>query len=197
MRTVVRLLVTLSLVAAMVALAGVAHAACHAFTVEVDPSTGAEGQTVTVTIRRDRDVRPSSVRVRTVEVTATGGADYTELDERVQFTEGTEQTRQVDILDDEAPEDDETFEIELSEGQGCEINQNFTYDSATVTIDDDDAPAAESPAPEQTPTEAAATSDETAEDDLPDTGAGGPLAIVGLLVLLAAGGFLGRGRSAR
>lgn len=212
-RTVARMLVILSLAATMVLpLAGVAHAACHAFTVEADPSTAGEGQTVTVTIRRDADVQPSSVRVRTVEVTATGGSDYTPMDERVEFTEGTEQTRQIDILDDDATEDSETFEIELSEGQGCEVNQNFSYDSATVTVEDDDAAAAEEPPAAQEPaaeepaaqepaaedqTPAEETSDAGTADELPETGTDGSLVVLGLLGLAVGGGLVRRVGGAR
>lgn len=177
-----------------------ASAACHAFTVEADPSVPDEGATVTVTIRRDADVQPSSVRVRTVDETATGGSDYTPLDERVEFTDGTEQTREIDILDDGTSEDDETFVIELSEGEGCEVNQSFTYDSVTVTIQDDD-PA----------TDESSTADESADDDqtqeqdeaqeqgtagdMPDTG--GAFAGVGLLGVLAAEVLLRRRRRNR
>lgn len=207
-RTVTRMLVILSLAATMVLpLAGVAHAACHAFTVEADPSAPGEGQTVTVTIRRDADVQPSSVRVRTVDGTATGGSDYTPMDERVEFTEGTEQTRQIDVLDDDATEDSETFEIELSEGQGCEVNQSFSYDSATVTIEDDDAAAAEEPATEEQATEEQAPADEQAPaeetsdagttDELPETGTDGALVVVGLLGLAVGGGLLRRLGGAR
>lgn len=198
-RTALRLFVPAATVTALITVAtGPAAAACHAFTVEVDPATPAEGETVTVTIRRDAAVNPSSVRVRTVEGTATGGADYAELDERVEFDTGTEQTRTVDVLDDDAQEDDETFDIELSEGEGCEVNPDFTYDSATVTIQDDD------PAPgdgdTDTGTDGATATDgatdtgdssqttdqqETATDDLPRTG-GGSLAALGLPVLLGA-----------
>lgn len=207
-RRAARLLVTLSLAAAMMSpLAGVAHAACHAFTVEADPSTPTEGQTVTVTIRRDADVQPSSVRVRTVDGTATGGADYTALDERVEFTEGTEQIREIDILDDDATEDSETFEIELSEGEGCEVNQSFTYDSATVTIEDDDvpaepsdteeSPAAEEPAAEEQTPDAEETSDAASDDELPETGSDGSLVLIGLLGLVLGGGLLRRTRGVR
>lgn len=213
-RTVARLSVILSLAAAMVLpLAGTAHAACHAFTVEADPSAPGEGQTVTVTIRRDADVQPSSVRVRTVDGTATGGSDYTPMDERVEFTDGTEQTRQIDVLGDDATEDSETFEIELSEGEGCEVNQNFTYDSATVTIEDDDAAAepsetAGSPAPEESPAadepaageqtpDAEETSDAASDDELPETGSDGFLVLIGLLGLVLGSGLLRRTRAPR
>lgn len=196
-RTALRLFVPAATVTALIAVAtGPAAAACHAFTVEVDPATPAEGEAVTVTIRRDAAVNPSSVRVRTVEGTATGGADYAELDERVEFDTGTEQTRTVDVLDDDAQEDDETFDIELSEGEGCEVNPDFTYDSATVTIQDDDPAPADGDTDTGTGTDGATATDtgdssqttdqqETAADDLPRTG-GGSLAALGPLVLLGA-----------
>lgn len=204
-----RVLAVVTLAAALlVPLAGTAHAACHAFTVEVDPATPSEGQTVTVTIRRDADVQPSSVRVRTVDGTATGGDDYTPLDERVEFEDGTERTREIGILDDDATEDDETFDVELSEGEGCEVNQNFSYDSATVTIQDDDAAAEEQPTEEESPTEASSpaepettsedrTSQESGEteataEELPETGSDGALLVLGLLGLLVGGGVLRR-----
>lgn len=172
--------------------AGPAHAGCHAFTVTADPSEPGEGVTVTLTIERDNDVQPSSVRVRTVDETATGGSDFTPLDERVEFTTGTEETREIDILDDDLPEDDETFAIELSEGEGCEVNQSFTYGSATVTIQDDDAATEDDPpAPEPSP-DVDQGPDQAVDSDLPDTGAG-PLAGLGLGALAAAA-VMGRRR---
>lgn len=174
----------------VVATGAPAAAACHAFTVQVDPAEPAEGATVTVTIQRDAAVQPSSVRVRTVDETATAGSDYAGVDERVEFTDGTEQQRQIDVLDDDSAEDDETFRVELSDAEGCEVNPNFTYDSATVTIQDDDEPAQASPSPEPSPTPETAPTDtgadtEDATGGLPETGAAG-LAGLGLAGVLAA-----------
>lgn len=184
-------------VVAWLAADGTAHAACHAFTVEASPSTADEGMTVTVTIKRDADVDPSSVRVRTVDETATGGSDYTPLDERVEFSSGTEQEREVDILDDQDAEEDETFGIELSEGEGCTVNPNFTYDSTTVTIADDDPADDTSPSPSPTSDGSADDSadedsadegsDDEGSDDLPRTGAGAGVALAGVGLLAAAG----------
>lgn len=116
-----------------------AAAACHAFTVQVDPADPTEGSPVEVTVERDAAVVPSSVRVRTVAGSAGPGEDYVELDERVEFSSGTTQTVTVETLQDTADEPDETLTVELSEAEGCEVNQNFQYGPpATITIRDDD-----------------------------------------------------------
>lgn len=173
--------VTVAICVSLLSTVGTAYGACHAFTVEASPSQPTEGETVTVTIRRDAAVRPSSVRVRTTDQTATGGADYSPLDERVEFTGQTELTRTVEIFDDDTAEEAEVFVIELSEGQGCEVNPNFTYDSTTATIRDDDAPVEESPAPTDDQAQ-----DEPTAGHLPDTGAGALIGLGSLGVLAGA-----------
>jgi hypothetical protein len=124
-----------------------AWAACHAFEVSADPANAPEGTSVTVTVTRDAAVNPSSVRLRTVDGTATGGQDYEPVDRRVEFTSETQQQLTLQILQDGADEPAETFRLELSEGAGCEVNPSFRYDSAMVTVADDDDP---SPAPSPT-----------------------------------------------
>ncbi|HEX9765271.1 MAG TPA: Calx-beta domain-containing protein, partial [Nitriliruptorales bacterium] len=146
MRTLVRGSLVTTLVMGLLLVGPGAQAACHAFAVTASPSTADEGVTVTLTISRDGAVNPSSVRVRTVDGTATGGSDFTVVDERVEFTSEVEVTREVQVTDDDEVEDDETFVVELSDGEGCEINPNFTYGSDTVTIADNDV------APQPTPT---------------------------------------------
>ena len=141
----------LTLGAAMFASAPPAWAACHAFDVSVDPANAPEGTSVTVTVSRDGSVNPSSVRVRTVDGTATGGQDYEPVDRRVEFTSGTEQQLTLQILQDEADEPAETFRLELSEGQGCPANPSFRYGSATVTVADDDDPQPTPTAPPPPP----------------------------------------------
>ncbi|HEX9682910.1 MAG TPA: Calx-beta domain-containing protein [Acidimicrobiales bacterium] len=122
--------------------AGPAWAACHFFTVDVSPANPTEGDSVEVTVARDAAVAPSSVRVRTVDGTAVAGADYLAVDQRVEFTSGTTATIAVETLQDSATEPDETFTIELSDGGGCQVNQDFAYGPpATVTIRDDDSAA--------------------------------------------------------
>lgn len=167
MRAAIRGTLTAALTMGLwVAIGTGAQAACHIFTVTADPSTADEGTTVTLTISRDAAVNPSSVRVRTVDGTATAGSDYEALDERVEFTSETEMTRDVQVLDDDDVEDDETFVVELSEGEGCEVNPNFTYGSDTVTIADDDV------APQPSPTETETSDGEADEgpEELPETG---------------------------
>lgn len=146
--------------AAVVLTAGPSGAACHSFTVEVSPTEVPEGGQVTVTIRRDAALNPSSVRVRTIDVTATGGVDYTRLDERVSFTTETTQTRTIGIADDRDHEGPETFTVQLSEGEGCPINPRFSYGSpVTVTILDDDPSPSPSPPATATPTPTEATTE--------------------------------------
>lgn len=132
--------------AAVFAGAPPASAACHAFTVTVNPSNPVEGSTVTATISRDAAVRPSSVRVTSVDGTAHAGQDYVAVDQRVEFSGEISKTITVSTTQDTLDEPDETFALRLSEGGGCEVNPNFQYGSpATITIRDDDAPSTTTP----------------------------------------------------
>lgn len=119
-------------------------AACHAFEVNAEPATVAEGGGVQVTVSRDADVAPSQIDVETIDGSARAGADYTAVARRtITFTEGTAQTFPVQTADDSEREAPETFRIHLSNPGGCAVNPNFTVGpDATVTIaaSDDGAP---------------------------------------------------------
>lgn len=134
------------------------HAACHAFTVSASPGTVAEGGTVTVTVKRDANLSPSQVDVSTIDETATGGQDYTPVNQTVAFTNDTQKTLTIPITDDAATEGAETFRVHLSNPGGCAVNPNFSLGpDATVTISANDAAAATTTAtsPPASPTTAA------------------------------------------
>jgi hypothetical protein len=123
--------------------AGRADAACHAFTIAASPANPAEGASVQVTVTRDAAVRPSHVRVTSINGTATGGADFPPVDRVVDMQTETSSTFAVPITDDGAPEGAETFKLHLSDPGGCEINPNFELGpDAVVTIQPSDAPTA-------------------------------------------------------
>lgn len=141
-------------VALVVGFAGRAEAACHAFTVSASPSSIAEGGKVTVTVERDAEVRPSGIRVTTVNESATAPADYSKLDQRVEFTSGTSRTLEILVADDGASEGAETFRLHLSEPSGCEVNTNYQVGpDAGVTIQASDPipPPAQAPVARATP----------------------------------------------
>ena len=149
-----RLGVVVGVVAGLLGPAQPAFAQCHAFTISASPGTVDEGGSVTVTVERDGDVGPSSVRVRTVDGTAQAGSDYAGVTDRtVQFTEGTTESFVVGTTNDTAKEGAETFRVELVEdsGAGCATNPNFVYGPpATVTIRASDQPLPTTP-PATTP----------------------------------------------
>lgn len=151
---VAALLVTAALVVATVLLAGSpAVAACHAFGIEVTPTTVREGGHVTVTVSRDAAVSPSQVDVSTVDGSATAGEDYRRLEQTASFTDEIQQTFTIDITDDDLDEPAETFRVRLSNPGGCAPNPNFVVDpDVRVTIRASDA-AAPSPTPTETETE--------------------------------------------
>ncbi len=174
----------IALVLSMAIVAGTASpaaAACHAFTVSVDPAEVTEGGEVTVTVERDAAVADSSIDVSTVDGTAVGGTDYEPLDETADFPDGgTSQTFTVPTMDREGSQGDRDFQVELSNPQGCEVNPNYSVgDPATVTIADSEQAAAT-----EEPTEEATA--EATGDELPETGADlTVVAAAGLLVMLA------------
>jgi hypothetical protein len=137
-----------------------AQAACHSFFFGDDPEKTVqvnvqEGDAVEVTVSRDAAVRPSSVRVQSVDGTAKAGAEYTKVDTRIEFEgESTQETVTVVTKDDGKDEPSKSLSLKLSEGQGCEVNTNFTYGpNAKVTIvDDDPAPKTATPKPIAVPT---------------------------------------------
>lgn len=156
---------TVLLGAALVFGAPSARAACHAFTVSVNPVTVAETGKTTITVTRDGSVADSSVRVSTRNETAVAPGDYNTLDERVNFT-GSEKSKTFDVamVNDAADEPNETFKVRVSDGAGCAPNPSYSYSpDATVTITDDDpappppptptpVPPTPSPTPSPTPT---------------------------------------------
>lgn len=127
-------------------------AACHAFTVKASPSSVAEGAKVTVTVSRDAAVNPSDVHVSTVNESAQAPADFTKLDEQVEFTSETSKTLSIPIANDTAAEGAETFRVHLSDPGGCAVNPNFQLGpDARVTIQASDqaAPKTQPPAAPQ------------------------------------------------
>lgn len=133
----------LGAVGAIVGPAPPAFAACHAFTVEAEPPSVAEGAAITVTVRRDAAVGPSQIDVETIDGTARGGADYEAVARRtIAFSSETEQSFEVPTFDDAESEPSETFRFHLSNPGGCTVNPNFVVGpDAEVTITDNDAPA--------------------------------------------------------
>jgi hypothetical protein len=173
----VRMLVAAGIAVGTIALAGgPAVAACHAFSLEVDPATVREGGTVTITVRRDAAVAPSQVDVSTVDEDAIAGEDYERLDQTVSFTDETEQTLTISTTDDDTDEGVETFLVRLSNPGGCAVNPNFVLGpDARVQIRGADAapsPSPEpteepSPSPEPSPTPTERASDESTGGGLP------------------------------
>lgn len=130
--------------------AGEASAACHAFSVTVNPDTVTEGGEVTVTVSRDGDVAPSNVDVSTIDETARAGQDYTAMSRTVNFASGTSQSFPLATTDNGASEPNETFRVHLSNPGGCSVNTNFQLGpDVQVTIRDNDA-ASPSPRPQTT-----------------------------------------------
>ena len=139
MRRVRLPLLAVTVIAAVLMSAPSAEAACHAFTVGVEPAQVAEGGKVTVTVTRDAAVNPSQVDVSSVDVTAKGGEDYPAQKRTVSFTTDTRQSFEIPITDDPASEGDETFKLHLSNPGGCAVNPNFSVGpDATVTIQQSD-----------------------------------------------------------
>jgi hypothetical protein len=112
-----------------------AEAACHAFSVSVEPSSVNEGGAVTVTVTRDGAAAPSDVRVSTIAESARSPGDYTKLDEQVEFTSETSKSLQISTRNDAVPEGPETFRVHLSDPGGCAPNTNYTLgNDVRVTI---------------------------------------------------------------
>ncbi|MGH2748724.1 MAG: Calx-beta domain-containing protein [Actinomycetota bacterium] len=176
---------------AMMLPAGPALAACHSFTVEVDPGGVGEGRRVTVIVRRDAAVAPSQIDVSTMDGTASAGEDYRRLDRTVSFTGETEQRFRVRTIDDDADEPRERFSVRLSNPSGCAPNPNFAVGpDARVTIRDDDAAPSPTPEPEETsPSPLAAPTPTVAALEAEETGGGlsGPAIAVIIAVILAIG----------
>lgn len=134
-----------------------AGAACHAFTIAVNPSTVVEGAASTVLVQRDATVNPSSVEVTSVDETAIAGRDFPPVKRTVSFTTEKMQTFEVTTTDTATHDGTRTFRLHLSSGAGCQVNPNFSYGTdARVTINDNDPapvlPAATAVAQPRTPT---------------------------------------------
>lgn len=180
MRRISKLVVaTMVVVGAVAAWQQPAFAACHAFTVSVNPASVAEGGTVTVTVERDAGVNPSSIVVSSVDETARAGSDYPAVQRTISFTNETQQTFTVAVTNDAAPEAAESFRLRLSNPGGCPINTNFVIGpDARVTVPANDAPppttSPPSTAPPTTPvaptTTRQATTTTTAASDTTTTG---------------------------
>lgn len=136
-----------------------ALAACHSFTVQVEPPALREGDRVTVTVRRDAAIAPSQIDVSTADATATAGEDYEGVDRTVAFTDETQLTFEISTTDDDVDEPAETFRVRLSNPRGCSVNPSFVVGPpARVTLRDDDA----APPPTVTPSPTTEAGDETA-----------------------------------
>ena len=103
-----------------------------------DAAAVSEGDAAEFTVRLSA---PSGVAVSasyaTADGTAAAGSDYTSTSGVVRFEPGeTERTIAVATLDDEAPESEETFTVELSAPSGATVADG----TGVGTITDDDAP---------------------------------------------------------
>ena len=150
-----------------------ADAACHSFTITAS-SPVTEGEPVKVTVRRDNNLDSSSVQIQTANGTAVAPSDYESTIERIEFTNETSRTVEIETNEDKVGERTETFTIKLNSARGCRsFNTDYQYGPpATVTITDDDgaatakptaAPTAEATAratstPEATPSPSPSTS---------------------------------------
>lgn len=203
---------------ALVALAPAAWAACHAFSLDVSPTTVGEGESVTVTVSRDAAVDDSNVTVTAASGSAQSGADFTALNERVDFTgNSTEQTFRIGIVDDGEGEPAENFTVRLSNPGGCATNPNFRLgDPVVVTIRASEGgqppppapappppprpappPAEPAPPPPPGPDPVLTTEEPTPEptespspEAAADDGGGGipPALVIGILALVGAAG---------
>lgn len=187
----IRSLVAAGVLAGTVALpARPALAACHSFTVAVDPATIGEGGAVTLTVRRDAAVAPSQVDVSTVDESARAAEDYERLERTISFTDETEQTLTLSTTDDDADEAIETFLVRLSNPGGCAVNPNFVLGpDARVRIRDNEVTMSPSPSPE--PTDAPSPSPEpspspTATERASADDTGGGLSAVALAGIVGA-----------
>lgn len=177
-----------------------ASAACHRFSMEVSPASVQEGGTVTVVVSRDNAAADSGIRVSTVDGTARAGSDFAALNEQVNFTGSeTERSIQIQIIDDQASEGAESFNVHLSDPSGCAVNPNFSVAAdQTVTIGASDAaavttgPAAGVTTPTTAPaatTSAPASTTTTAPDEPTETETGddeedGGLPVVPIVILI-------------
>lgn len=103
----------------------------------ITPSVGETAGSITLTINRvGGSDGAATVLVKSSDLTATAGADYTAISQAVSFAAGeTSKTIQVPILDDNIYEGSETFKVTLSDVTGG-AGINDASGVATVTIAD-------------------------------------------------------------
>ena len=117
-----------------------------AFTLTVNDVTVEEGsETVSFIIRAEGDASGEEARVdyATTDGSALAGSDYVQTAGTLAFAEAGEQTVTVPMIDDDEPEAEETFHLELSQAQNVEIADGIGV--ATV-VDDDEAAVCGPPA---------------------------------------------------
>jgi cell division septation protein DedD len=135
-----------------------AAAQCHSFSFSQDSYPVSEDAgSVSLVVSRDGTVDDSSVKFNTVNGTAKSPQDYSKSSGTIPFT-GSEQEKSITITikDDKTKELTEEFTVVLQSGDGCDVNPNFQYDSATIRIQDDDQLIAQPTAtPTPTPTQTA------------------------------------------
>lgn len=100
----------------------------------------ADAGTMRFVVTLDRPTsRPTGVRVRTVDGTATAGQDYQPVDQRLRFPAGsTRAVVQVPVLPDALDERRETLDLRLSDPRGLSLEDR----SARGEVRDDDPPPA-------------------------------------------------------
>ena len=108
-------------------------------TVSVSNASATEGSAVSFTVSLSTDSgRPVTVAYATASGTATSGTDFTAASGTLTFAEGTDsQTVSVSTTEDTDDEGDETFTVTLT----SPTNATLADDTATGTINDDDATA--------------------------------------------------------
>lgn len=128
-----------------------ASAACHIASFEGDPYSAAEAAgTVTITVSNNGGAGVGSIDYKTVDKSAKAGQDYVSKSGTLAFAPGDgEQSFDVTIINDSKNEKAETFQVELSNPQGCFTT--IEEKTATVTITDDDKKT-ETPTPTPTST---------------------------------------------
>jgi hypothetical protein len=133
--SVLPLAATLALGAALLATTA-AEAAPTPRTISLSATTydvAEDAAPVTITLQRSDSTRATSVLLETADGTAAAASDYTALSTRVEFAAGSSTaTATVDITDDSAAEDAETFTVTLSRARGG--FKVTTPSTTTVTI---------------------------------------------------------------
>ncbi len=111
-------------------------------TVTIADASASEGDSISFTLTLDRAVSGGATLTPSfTDVTATGGTDYTETEEKINFTgtAGETQTLTVTTTEDTDREADETFTVSLTVSDSP--SALTATDTATGTITNDDLPA--------------------------------------------------------